>query len=102
MSDEVKLDVDAIVPIMAGALYEDVLATADTFDPPPPANLFIGADLTPQYFTLCDKGNTVVVITFDPPGVEVNPDYDWNTAAKCFWNAVCRVSGRPALFPDAG
>lgn len=36
----------------------------------------------------------------DPPTVWVDPDLAWDTAAKLFWNAVHRVMGRPAPFPD--
>jgi hypothetical protein len=46
------------------------------------------------------SGATVVTICVDPPSIEVNPSLDWNTAAKQFWNAACRVIGKPAVFPD--
>jgi hypothetical protein len=78
-------------------LYEDCYVTSD---PMPHTSLTIGSELHPTHFTLVGNGEPVVVITFDPPGVEVNPTYDWNQAAKCFWNAVYRMAGKPALFPD--
>jgi hypothetical protein len=78
-------------------LYEEVLTTAsDTL-------LSSGGDLTPpNRFTFVDTKTAKAFLTigFDPPTVEVDPSLDWNVAAKQFWNAVYRMAGKPALFPD--
>jgi hypothetical protein len=55
-----------------------------------PGILFIDATTQKSFLT----------IELDPPNVEVDPDLDWNQAAKQFWNAVYRMIGKPALFPD--
>lgn len=65
-------------------------------------NLRLNSELTPHAFTLTDAdGHAILVITFDPPDIHVDIRHDWNAAAKCFWNAVHRVAGKPAKFPDA-
>jgi hypothetical protein len=48
------------------------------------------------------SGKAVVILNFsaNPPTVWVDPDLAWDVAAKHFWNAVHRINGRPAPFPD--
>ena len=47
------------------------------------------------------KGAAVLInVATDPPTVKVDESLAWDAAAKQFWNAVCRVVGRPAIFPD--
>jgi hypothetical protein len=95
------------VQLAGEALYEDVLATSDQtvidqiwHADGPMTGVEINGELRPNAFTLVDKNQIIVTIYFDPPSIEVNEAFDWNTAAKCFWNAVYRMAGKPALFPD--
>jgi len=36
----------------------------------------------------------------EQPIITIRDDLAWDTAAKHFWNAVCRMMGRIAPFPD--
>jgi hypothetical protein len=56
----------------------------------------------PTCINFTDGNKTVVSLDChsDPPGVWIDPDLAWDSAAKHFWNAVHRVVGRPAPFPD--
>jgi hypothetical protein len=62
----------------------------------------VWGDVAPNRLTFVDLDTTKCFLTigFDPPSVEVDPDLDWNTAAKQFWNAVYRMAGKPPLFPE--
>jgi hypothetical protein len=80
--------------------YEDVLATADIL--PLNGGSLCGNLAPPNRFSFVDASTAKAFLTigFDPPFVEVDPDLNWNTAAKQFWNAVYRMAGKPALFPE--
>jgi hypothetical protein len=89
--------------------FEDVMCTGNPgpLDPLPLSGgaicgEFLLTDLTPKHFTFVNNETAKAFLTvgFDPPSVEVDPDLDWNQAARMFWNAVYRMVGKPALFPD--
>ena len=84
-------------PVYPESLYEECLATCL------PDNITVTSEsrfVSQPTISGFNMGGAVT-ITFDPPGVEVDQNLDWNTAAKCFWNAVHRMAGKPAPFPDA-
>jgi hypothetical protein len=90
MDEEFK-DVTDPLPLSGGVLSDTFVQSDNSW-----------TDLAPDRFTFMDTGTDKVFLTvgFDPPTVEVDPDLDWNTAAKMFWNAVYRMVGKSPLFPD--
>ena len=89
---------------MADEFYEEVLATADPMHAP---SAWLTTDgmwqlTSPPKLTFTNGTKAVITLDChsDPPTVWVDPDLAWDTAAKHFWNAVHRIIGRPAPFPD--
>ena len=70
-------------------------------DPARPSAIFINQPTMRTLTFPGDNGRAAVRIECgDPPKVWIDPDMAWDVAAKQFWNAVHRIIGQPAPWPD--